>query len=48
MLWDKYEIEGEKVFINLMITAHHGFVDGIHFAKLIECINEEISNIKED
>ena len=48
IIWDKYEITGDKVTINAMIMAHHGFVDGWHIAKLIESINKELDQISED
>ena len=48
MLWDKYEIVDGHVYINTLIMAHHGFVDGYHIGKLIEYINEELNNINED
>lgn len=46
LIWDKFSFENERVYINLMIMAHHGFVDGSHIGKLIENINEEIKKIK--
>ena len=48
LIWDKYEIIDEHVYINVMIMAHHGFVDGYHIGQLIECINEELDKISED
>lgn len=48
LIWDKVEIENAHAYINLMIMAHHGFVDGIHIGTLVEYINEEIDCIKED
>lgn len=48
LIWDKVEVENDHAYINLMIMAHHGFVDGSHIGKLIEYINEELNNIKED
>lgn len=47
LIWDKVEIVDNHAYINLMIMAHHGFVDGSHIAKLIEYINQELDNIKE-
>lgn len=46
LIWDKFSFENDRVYVNLMIMAHHGFVDGSHIGKLIENINEEISKIK--
>lgn len=48
LIWDKVEVENDHAYINLMIMAHHGFVDGSHIGELVEYINEEIDNIKED
>lgn len=48
IIWDKYEIVDGHVYINAMIIAHHGFVDGYHIGQLIEYINEELNNISED
>lgn len=45
LIWDKYQIEGEKVFVNLMIMSHHAFVDGVHMGMLIEEINKELDRI---
>lgn len=47
MIWDKFSFEDNKCYINLMIMSHHGFVDGYHIGKLINKINEVISNISE-
>lgn len=46
LIWDKFSFENDRVYVNLMIMAHHGFVDGSHIGKLIDSINEEISKIK--
>lgn len=46
LIWDKFIIENEHCYINLMIMVHHGFVDGYHIGKLIDKINEIIDNIK--
>lgn len=48
LIWDKVEIENNHAYINLMIMAHHGFVDGFHIGELIEFINEELESLKED
>lgn len=44
-IWDRYENVGDKYYINLMISVHHGFVDGFHIAKFIELLNRNIENI---
>jgi len=44
VIWDKYEKNGENYTINIMIMAHHGFVDGFHIAQLIEKLNQNIKS----
>ncbi|MBO4726018.1 MAG: hypothetical protein J5598_00265 [Clostridia bacterium] len=41
-IWDKFTEENGKYTIHLMIMAHHGFVDGWHVSKLLECFKQEI------
>ncbi len=48
IIWDKFEIVDDKVYINAMIMAHHGFVDGAHIGKLVQYIEAELAAIKED
>lgn len=48
IIWDQFEIVDNHVYINAMIMAHHGFVDGSHIGNLITSINEELNNINED
>ena len=48
IIWDKYEIVDDHVYINAMIISHHGFVDGYHIGQLIENINKELSELNED
>lgn len=43
-IWDKYTLENDKYFINLMIMVNHGFADGLHIAKFIDLLNENIKN----
>jgi len=45
LIWDKYEKEGDKYYVNLLIFFHHGFVDGFHIGKLIENIDKNIADI---
>lgn len=45
LVWDKFEITEDAVFINLTIIMHHGFVDGYHIGKFIDSINKEIESI---
>jgi chloramphenicol O-acetyltransferase type A len=41
--WGKFEdINGKKI-MNLSIEAHHGLVDGIHLAKLIQSLQEALN-----
>lgn len=42
LIWDKYEKEGDKYYVNLLIFFHHGFCDGLHIGKLIDAINKKI------
>ena len=37
-----------KYYVNLMIMVHHGFVDGLHVAKLIDALTEKITNFNPD
>lgn len=48
IIWDQLEIVDGHVYINAMIMAHHGFVDGSHIGKLINSINEELDIISKD
>lgn len=43
-IWDKFIIKDSKVTINLMIMAHHGFVDGFHLGECINLLQESINN----
>lgn len=45
IIWDKYEIVDGRVYVNAMIMAHHGFVDGSHIGALIKEINEELKEL---
>lgn len=44
IIWDKYELENDKYYVNLTIVIHHGFVDGYHISKFVNLLEE---NIKE-
>lgn len=44
-IWDKFEITHDKCYTNLMIMAHHGFVDGYHISLFLNELNDIISNI---
>lgn len=46
MIWDRFQIENNRCYINLMIFVHHGFADGYHIGKLLSKIEEEINKIK--
>ena len=41
-IWDKYIIEDNKIYINLMIMIHHGLADGKHIGKFIENLTKNI------
>lgn len=45
-IWDKYVEEKENFHMNLMILAHHGFVDGFHISKFLEILQKEIENFQ--
>lgn len=44
IIWDKYELENDKYYINLTIVIHHGFADGYHVAQFIKLLEENIKN----
>lgn len=44
-IWDKFNFEDGKCYVNLMIMAHHGFVDGYHISKVLEYFNEIVSDL---
>lgn len=45
-IWDKFEFVDGKCYTNLMIMAHHGFVDGYHISLFLKELNDIISNIE--
>jgi len=45
LIWDKFAFEDNKVYVNLMIMGHHGFVDGYHIGKLVSAIEEVVASI---
>lgn len=46
VIWDKFKLEDNKCYINLMIMVHHGFADGFHIGKFINTFQELVQNIK--
>ena len=46
-IWDKFNLENNKCYINLTIMVHHGFVDGNHIRLFLENLNNIIENIDE-
>lgn len=42
-IWDKYELDEDRYYINLMIMVHHGFADGYHIGLFIETLNKYIN-----
>lgn len=44
-IWDKFEKTKGKFRMNLTVMAHHGFVDGQHFAALFEKIQANINKV---
>ena len=45
-IWDKYEKENDKYYVNMFIMVHHGFVDGYHISKFINELNKNIEEFK--
>lgn len=46
VIWDQFMLEGDKCYIDIMIMAHHGFVDGSHIGAFINGFKELIENIE--
>lgn len=46
LIWDKFDFIDGRCYVNLMIMAHHGFVDGFHIGKLINEMEKEIASIE--
>lgn len=44
-IWDKFRFIDNRVSMNLMIMAHHGFVDGYQIGLFINRFQEEINRI---
>lgn len=44
-IWDKFDMTDNKVTMNLMIIAHHGFVDGYQIGEFINKFKEEVDKI---
>ena len=42
LIWDKYELENDKYYVNLTIVIHHGFSDGYHLATFIKLFDKNI------
>ena len=40
--WGRFEEKGGRIVMPLNVQAHHAFIDGIHIAKLITCLQELI------
>lgn len=45
-IWDKYELDEDRYYINLMVMVHHGFADGYHIGAFIQNLNKHISEFK--
>lgn len=43
VIWDKFEFDGDKVKINMVIMVHHGFVDGFQIGKFISLLTDSIN-----
>lgn len=46
LIWDKFKFEDGRCYVNLMIMAHHGFIDGVHIGKYISEIEKVIGEIE--
>lgn len=44
-IWDKFNLENDKCYINLTIMVHHGFIDGYHIGLFLKKLNNIIENI---
>lgn len=42
-IWDKFTFKDGKYFIHLMISAHHGFVDGGHVGEFLNILKNQIN-----
>ena len=47
IMWDKFMFENGKVYVNLTIMVHHGFVDGFHLGEFIKKFEEIENNIND-
>lgn len=45
LIWDKFDFVDDKVFVNLMIMGHHGFVDGYQIGELVSAIEKVIADV---
>lgn len=45
-IWDKFIFENNRVYTNLMLMSHHGFVDGSHIGEFIEKLNKNIERLR--
>lgn len=45
-IWDKYQKDNEKYYVNLMIMVHHGFADGYHVGQFLEKLEQNIAEFK--
>ena len=45
LIWDKFIFENDKVYVNLMIMVHHGFVDGFHLKEFLQTFEDIVKNI---
>lgn len=46
VIWDRFIIEDDRCYINMMIMSHHGFVDGSHIGLFINKFSEIVQNIE--
>jgi Chloramphenicol O-acetyltransferase len=48
LAWGKFKKAGNRVEMPFTVTGHHGFIDGIHIARLIESVGRKIEEFAEE
>ncbi|MBY5923416.1 CatA-like O-acetyltransferase [Ferrimonas balearica] len=43
IMWGKYDVQGERTLMPLVIQAHHGLADGLHLAQFFERLQDKFS-----
>lgn len=47
VIWDRYELVGERYYMNFMIMIHHGLADGQHIGQFVNKLQEIIDNFNQ-